>query len=301
MLATSPARTSHVLMDGIMLGECPRWHAGKLWVADWVAQTLYSASETGGINREAHVASLPFSIDWLPDDSMLVVNAAERRLQKRLPDGTFATYADLTSLSPYGSNEIVVDRRGNAYVNNVNLDLSEGGPVKGFEDFLKTGDRPGFIALITPDGTARKVAEGLAFPNGMAITPDNKTLIVAESYSGALTAFDISPDGSLANRRVWAQLAQGGADGICLDAEGCVWAGSMGSAIRVREGGKIVDEVDVPEGMACFAVMLGGTDGRTLFSVANAWSGDVDSTGAKASGKVFATRVDVPHAGYPRN
>ena len=155
MLATSPARTSRVLMDGIMLGECPRWHAGKLWVADWVAQTLYSASETGGINREAHVASLPFSIDWLPDDSMLVVNAAERRLQKRLPDNTFATYADLSSLSPHGSNEIVVDGRGNAYVNNVNFDMSEGGPVKGFEDFLKTGDRPGFIALIAPDGTAR--------------------------------------------------------------------------------------------------------------------------------------------------
>jgi sugar lactone lactonase YvrE len=301
MLAKSPDRTSRVLMDGIMLGECPRWHDGKLWFADWVGQTLYSVDETGRSNKEAHVASLPFSIDWLDDGTMLVVNAAERLLQKRQPDGSFATYADLRPLSPYGSNEIVVDGRSNAYLNNVNFDMSEGGPVKGYEDFLKTGDRPGFIALVTPDGAVRKVAEGLAFPNGMAVTPDNKTLIVAESYSGALTAFDIAADGALSNRRVWAQLEGGGADGICLDAEGCVWAGSMGNAMRVREGGEIVDEVSVPDGMACFAVMLGGADGRTLFSVANAWSGDVEGTGAKAGGKILATRVDIPHAGYPRN
>jgi sugar lactone lactonase YvrE len=232
---------------------------------------------------------------------MLLLNAAERKLLLREAGGAFTTKADLTELCPHGTNEIVVDGRGNIYINDVNFDMSEGGPVKGFEDFQRTGDRPGFIALITPDWKVRKVADGLAFPNGMAITPDNKTLIVAESYSGALTAFEIEADGSLSHRRVWAQLQGGGADGICLDAEGAVWAGSMRNAIRVREGGEIVDEVEMPAPLSCFAVMLGGADGRTLLSVANAWTGNTPDEDAKPAGKLFATRVDVSRAGYPGN
>jgi sugar lactone lactonase YvrE len=301
MHATTPARASRELMAGIMMGECPRWHDGRFWFSDWVGETLYSVDEDGEHRAEARVASLPFAVDWTPDGRMLLLNAAERKLLQREADGSFAAKADLAALCPHGTNEIVVDGRGNIYINDVNFDMSEGGPVKGFEDFQRTGERPGFIALITPDWKVRKVAEGLAFPNGMAITPDNKTLIVAESYSGALTAFDIEADGGLSHRRVWAQLEGGGADGICLDAEGAVWAGSMQHAIRVREGGEIVDQVEVPSPLSCFAVMLGGADGRTLLSVANHWTGDVPDENTTPSGKLFATRVDVPRAGYPGN
>ena len=301
MPTKSPARPSRELMAGIHMGECPRWHEGRFWFSDWVGEVLYSVDETGDHRVEARVHSLPFAVDWAPDGRMLLLNAAERKLLQREPDGSFAMKTDLAKLCPYGTNEIVIDGRGNIYINDVNFDMSEGGPVKGFEDFQRTGDRPGFVALVTPDWKVRKVADSLAFPNGMAITPDNKTLIVAESYSGALTAFDIEADGSLSHRRVWAQLEGGGADGICLDAEGAVWAGSMQNAIRVREGGEIIDEVPVPAPLSCFAVMLGGADGRTLLSVANAWTGDVPEEGAKPAGKVFATRVDVPRAGYPGN
>jgi sugar lactone lactonase YvrE len=300
MNAAPAVRACRELMTGIAMGECPRWHEGRFWFSDWVGQTLYSVGEGGDARAEAQVRSLPFAVDWMPDGRMLLLNAAERKLLQREGDGSFAVKCDLAALCPHGTNEIVVDGRGNIYINDVNFDMSVGGPVKGYEDFQRTGERPGFIALVTPDWKVRKVADGLAFPNGMAITADNRTLIVAESYSGALTAFDIESDGSLSRRRLWAAL-EGGADGICLDAEGAVWAGSMQNAIRVREGGEVLEEVQVPSPLSCFAVMLGGTGGRTLLIVANAWTGDVPDGNAEPAGKLFTTRVDVPRAGFPGN
>jgi sugar lactone lactonase YvrE len=283
------------LMDGILMGECPRWHDGKLWFADWVGQTLYTVTEAGAHESVARIASLPFSIDWLPDGRLIVVHAADNDLKVQLPDGSFRTHADLSVLSNYGCNEIVVDGRGNTYVNNINFDMQEG-PMAAFQDFQQSGFRPGFIALLTADGKLSKVADGLAFPNGMAITPDGKTLVVAESFSADLTAFDIQPDGSLTGRRVWAKLGGQGADGICIDAEGCVWASSGPRCVRVREGGEVVEEVATDR--MCFACMLGGADGKTLFIVANQWTGTVDVE--KPTGRVYATRVDVPHAGFPK-
>lgn len=272
------------LMDGIFLGESPRWHEGKLWFADWVGQTLYTLTEAGTHRSVARIASLPFSIDWLPDGRLIVVHAADNDLKLQTPDGSFVRYYDLSPLSTYGCNEIVVDGRGNIYVNNVNFSFPGG-------EF-----QPGFIALLTPDGKLRRVAEGLAFPNGMAITPDNKTLICAESFNGNLTAFDIAEDGSLSNQRVWAKLDGQGADGICIDAEGCVWASSGPRCVRVREGGEVVEGVFTDR--MCFACMLGGQDGRTLFIVANEWTGKIDVE--TPTGRIYATRVDVPHAGYPK-
>lgn len=271
------------LMDGILLGESPRWHDGKLWFADWVGQTLYTLTEDGRSAVEAKIASLPFSIDWLADGTLLVVNAAAKELQKRTADGRFERFADLAHLSDYGSNEIVVDGLGHIYVNNINFDFPGG-------EF-----QPGFIALVTPDGQARKVADDLAFPNGMAVTPDGKTLICAESFNGNLTAFDIEPDGSLSNRRLWARIEGQGADGICMDAEGCVWASSGPRCLRIREGGEVLEEV--PLDRMAFACMLGGADGRTLFVVANEWTGSVDVE--TPTGRIFTTQVDVPRAGYP--
>ena len=271
------------LMDGILLGECPRWHDGKLWFADWVGQKLYTLPPGGQPRIEAEIASLPFSFDWPPDGRMLLVHAADNDLKVRQPDGSFTRFADLAGLSSYGCNEITVHPAGHIYVDNVNFEFPGG-------EF-----QPGFIALVSPDGTARIVAEGLAFPNGMAITPDGRTLVCAESFNGNLSAFDIVPDGSLSNRRLWANVGQYGNDGICADAEGAIWTSTGPTVLRVRYGGEVTDRFDLDR--MCFAVMLGGDDGRTLYMVANEWTGSVDVT--QPTGRVFSTRVTVPHAGNP--
>ena len=271
------------LMDGILLGECPRWHDNKLWFADWVGQKLYTIDQAGRSAIEAEIASLPFSFDWLPDGRMLLVHAADNELKLRQPDGSFTRFADLSGLSERGCNEIAVHPKGHIYVNNVDFEFPGG-------EF-----RPGFIALVAPDGTSRKVAEGLAFPNGMAILADGKTLVCAESFNGNLTAFDIAADGSLGNRRLWATVGEYGNDGICADAEGCIWTSAANVVMRVREGGEVLERIELDR--MCFAVMLGGEDGRTLYMVANEWTGTIDIT--QPTGRVYSARVAVPHAGYP--
>jgi sugar lactone lactonase YvrE len=272
-------------MTGILLGESPRWHEGKLWFADWVAEKLYTLDETGRSEVVARIPSLPFSIDWLPDGRLLVINARENRLMRREANGGFVTHADLSGLSRFGCNEIVVDGRGNIFLNNIDFAFPGG-------EF-----RPGFIAVVTPDGAVRKVADGLAFPNGMAITPNGKTLICAESFSGLLTAFDIQADGSLSNRRIWAKLEGQGGDGICLDAEGALWVATGRRCVRLREGGEVLDEVRTDR--MCFACMLGGADGKTLFIVAADWSGTLDLAHSEPTGQIQSVRVAVPHAGRP--
>ena len=198
------------LLTGLVVGESPRWHEDRLWFANWGAQEIVAADLQGNSEVIAHSPTVAgYSIDWLPDGRLLVTG---QELLRREPDGSLVTHADLSGLSRYGWNEIVVDGRGNVYVNSIGFRFGE-------EEF-----RPGIIALVRPDGSARQVADGLAFPNGMVVTPDNRTLIVAESFTGRLTAFDIAADGGLSNRRVWADLGgPGNGDGICMDAEGAVW------------------------------------------------------------------------------
>lgn len=280
---TVPTLEITQLMDGNLLGECPRWHDGKLWFADWVGQKLFTLDASGRREVEAEIASLPFSFDWLPDGRMLLVHAAANELQQRQPDGSFIRFADLSTLSDYGCNEIVVHPAGHIYVNNINFDFPGG------------AFQPGFIALVHPDGSATKVADGLNFPNGMTILPGGKSLVCAESWTGDLTAFDIAADGTLGNRRRWANLAPQGNDGICADAEGCIWTSVGPSVMRVREGGEILERIELDR--MCFAVMLGGADGRTLYMVANQWTGTVDVNAP--TGRVFSARVAVPHAGQP--
>ena len=227
-------------------------------------------------------------IDWLPDGRLLIVSASDGLLLRREPDGSLVTHADLTGLADHPWNEIVVDGRGNAYVNNI-----------GF-DFPGSEFAPGIVALVTPDGSARQVADGVAFPNGMAVTPDNSTLIVAESYANRLTAFDIAADGSLSNRRVWADLDDGVPDGICLDAESAVWYGDVPNkrCVRVREGGEVLQTIDLDRG--CFACMLGGADRRTLFMMADEWrrSGEHGCDGPR-TGQVLTVEAPAPGAGWP--
>jgi sugar lactone lactonase YvrE len=261
-------------MSGIAFGESPRWHEGRLWFSDWGAEELIAVDAEGSSEVILRVQSFPFCIDWLPDGRLLIVHSRDRLLLRREPDGSLATHADLGRLGE-GWNEIVVDGRGNAYVNG------------------------GTVALVTPDGSARQVADDIAFGNGMAVTPDNSTLIVAESYGKRLTAFDIGADGGLSNRRVWADLGDGVPDGICLDAEGAAWYADVPNkrCVRVREGGEVLQTVAVDRG--CFACMLGGSDGRTLFVVAREWHGMTNISGGMGTGQVLTVGATAAGAGWP--
>jgi sugar lactone lactonase YvrE len=271
------------LKEGIGLGESPRWHEGRLWFADWVAEELIALGPEGRTEVVAEVRSLPFSIDWLPDGPLLITSG--RQLLRMEPDGSLVTHVDLGELSEHGWNEIVVDGRGNAYVNNIDFDMMGGEEPK-----------PGIIGVVTQDGEARQVADGLAFPNGMVVTPDNSTLIVAESYEGRLTAFDIDEGGGLSNRRIWADLGEGG-DGICMDAEGAVWSPKFKACVRVAEGGEVLDEIELDR--FCFACMLGGEDGRTLFMNVADWNGPDQIGKGPRTGQVLAVEAPASHAGRP--
>ena len=270
------------LLTGLAIGESPRWHEGRLWLCNWGAQEVVAVDLDGRSEIVARVpTTIPFCIDWLPDGRLLVVSGREGLLLRREPDGTLVTHADLTGLSAHAWNEIVVGGRGNAYVNGIGFDLLGGGEFA-----------PGIVALVTPDGSARQVADGVAFPNGMVVTPDNSTLILAESYGGRLTAFDIAADGRLSNRRIWAELAGGAPDGICLDAENAVWYADVPNkrCVRVREGGEVLQTIDLDRG--CFACALGGEDRRTLFMLAAEWpAGFAD--GAR-TGRVLVAEAPAP-------
>jgi sugar lactone lactonase YvrE len=271
-----------VLTD-LGLVEAPRWHDGRLVFSDWGARIVLALDADGAIEVLATVEGMmPFCTDRRPDGRLLVLTQAG--LMERQPDGTLAAYADLGGLSDHAWNDIVVDGRGNAYVNNIGFEF--GGEFA-----------PGLIALVAPDGSARQVADGLAFPNGMAVTPDNSTLIVAESYGGVLTAYDIDDDGSLSGRRVWADLAGAAPDGICLDAEGAVWFAEVPGrrCVRVTEGGEVRQIVE--SDLGCFACMLGGADRRTLYVTAAAWP-DAMTPGSR-TGQILQVTVEVPGAGWP--
>ena len=261
-------------MTDISFGESPRWHEGRLWFSDWGAGELIAVDLAGQSEVVARVQSFPFCIDWLPHGRLLIVHSRDRLLLRREPDGSFVTYADLSPLSD-GWNEIVVDGRANAYVNS------------------------GIVALVTPGGSARQVADRIAFGNGMAVTPDNSTLIVAESHGKRLTAFDIAADGSLSNRRVWADLGDGVPDGICLDAEGAVWYADVPNkrCVRVVEGGDVLQTIELDRG--CFACMLGGADRSTLFLVAREWHGMENLANGNGTGQVLTVRAPAPGAGWP--
>jgi sugar lactone lactonase YvrE len=271
------------LLRDLVLVESPRWHEDRLVFSDWGAGEVIALNLDGKREVIANIDSIPFCLDRLPDGRLLVVAGDD--LLVRSPDGTLSTYAKLGALSTKPWNDIVADGRGNAYVNNIGFDFPDG-------EFA-----PGLIALVGPDGTVRQVADGLAFPNGMAIMPDNSTLIVAESYGGVLTAYDISLDGDLSNRRAWAELDGAAPDGICVDAEGAVWFAEVPGrrCVRVREGGEVLQTIAAELG--CFACMLGGPDGTTLFVTAAGWP-DAMTPGSR-TGQILCAEVSIPHAGWP--
>jgi sugar lactone lactonase YvrE len=280
---------TQVLTTGLVVGESPRWHDGRVWLCNWGAREVVAIDLEGRREVMATVeTTIPFSIDWLPDGRLLIISGPERMLLRLEPDGSLAMHADLRGVSEQGFNELVVDERGYAYVNGAGFDMMAGAEFA-----------PGLVAVVAPDGSARRVADDIAFPNGMAITGDGSALIVADSYAKALTAFDIDADGGLSNRRVWADLGDGVPDGICIDSEGAVWYADVPNkrCVRVREGGEVLQTVEADRG--CFACMLGGPDGKTLFILAAEWHGPAKMFDGPPSGQVLTADAPAPHAGRP--
>jgi sugar lactone lactonase YvrE len=275
------------LMTGLAFGESPRWHDGRLWFSDMGAEEVVAVDLEGNSEVIARIPAMPMGIGWLPDGRLLIVSALDGRLLRREPDGSLVTHADLTSLAEHPWSDMVVDGRGNAYIGNIGFEFPDG-------EFA-----PGILALVTPDGAARQVADGVAFANGMAVTPDNSTLILAESYANRLTAFDIAADGSLSNRRVWADLGGGVPDGICLDAENAVWYGDVPNqrCVRVGEGGAVLQAIELDRG--CFACTLGGPDRSTLFLMAAEFSAASMAGEAPPTGQVLTAAAPVPGVGWP--
>ncbi|WP_405163499.1 SMP-30/gluconolactonase/LRE family protein [Nocardia sp. NBC_01499] len=278
-----------VFLSGLGIPESPRWHQGRLWFCNWIDRQVVAVDLDGNaevmVTRDPDSHPMGYSIDWLPDGRLLMTGD---KLRRQEPDGSLTVHAEQPA------NEIVVNANGNIYLNGADFAFAAGAPPK-----------PGYIKLITPDSQLRQVADDIQFPNGMVITPDNQTLIISESFAGTLTAFDIESDGSLSNRRIFADGL--GPDGICLDAEGAIWVSTGGNAIvRVAEGGKILQRVELPENRAPFALMLGGPTRQTLFICTAEWrtSDPIPdnltrlNTGPR-TGQILTLPVETPGTGHP--
>lgn len=275
-----------VLKADLLFPEGPRWHDGRLWFSDQHLHRVYAMDERGNCETLFEVPGSPSGLGWDSRGRLLVVSMQDRKLL-RLEDGKLRELADLSDVADFHCNDMVVDRKGRAYVGNFGFDLWGHAPPS-----------PTRVVLVEETGSVRVVAENLMFPNGMVITPDDKTLILSETYAGRLLAFDVEPDGSLSGQRVWAELNEP-TDGIALDAEGCVWVAvplCPGRFLRVAAGGEIKQRIDV-EDHGAYACMLGGSDGRTLFLLE---ARDGQPTRMEpGNGRVRSLRVPVPHAGLP--
>jgi sugar lactone lactonase YvrE len=278
------------LVEGGNFFEGPRWRDGRWWVSDFYRHTVFAIDADGREEAVLGIDGLPSGLGWMPDGSLLVVSMTDHRILRRAPDGTTSVHADLSEHCAGPLNDMVVDAHGRAYVGNFGFDLMAG-----------ERPRPTVLLRVDPDGSATVAADGLRFPNGAMITPDGRTLIVAETFGGRLSAWTIEADGGLRDHRVWAR-PEGpfSPDGCTLDAEGHVWAAdAVGArAARVAPGGAIVDEVRAPEGLEIFACQLGGDDGRTLLLCA-APDFDAEKRSGAREAVLLTTTVDVPHAGLP--
>ncbi|HLS16476.1 MAG TPA: SMP-30/gluconolactonase/LRE family protein [Paenalcaligenes sp.] len=292
-----------VIADGLTYLEGPRWYRGELWFVDFYTYGVYRVTQDKEVEKVLTVQEQPSGLGWMPDGRMLVVSMKDRKILRMEPDGQVVEHADLWDYCGGHANDMVVAPNGNAYVGNFGFDLMGGAPYE-----------PADIVLVRPGGTPETVATGLAFPNGMVITPDGNTLIVNELFGNKISQFEILGDGTLGPRRDFANFGDIGdepdvakrleaakiiPDGLALDEEGAVWIADTLNrrAVRIAEGGEILQVVDTaPEGI--FAVALGGEDGRTLFMCA-APDWDESARSVAREGRMIATRVDVPHAGTP--
>lgn len=287
---------ARVLADGLYFGEGPRWHDGRLWFSDFYDHRVKSLDESGAVRTELEIDDQPSGLGWLPDGRLLVVAMHRRQLLRIDPDGV-KVHADLSGVAAYHTNDMVVDSSGRAYVGNFGFRLDQAVRERGVESVL--ADHPTTqLARVDPDGKVHVAASDMHFPNGMVITPDGRTLIVAETLAMRLTAFDIGPHGELSNRRVWATLGMRAPDGICLDAKGHVWVANAiaPECVLVAPGGEIVAKVETAE--PCYACMLGGDDRRTLY-IMSAPSSMPDVVSKARLGIVACAPVSTPGAGRP--
>ena len=286
------SKNTEVLIEGLTFTEGPRWHDGRLYFSDFFTHRVLAVDTKGNMETIVETPQQPSGLGWSPDGSMLIVSMNDQKLLS-FSNGELSEVADLSQLATNFCNDMVVDKKGNAYVGNFGFDLHAGEPIK-----------PTNLILVRPGEEPCEVAENVFFPNGTVITPDDKTLIVGETFASCLTAFDINEDGTLANRRVWADLRsieEGYTpvpDGICLDAEGAIWVASPSTndVIRVQEGGALLDKVEVDRG--AFACMLGGENGNTLF-ISTANDSTEETCLKEKSARIEVIDVDVPRAGLP--
>ena len=285
-----------LLTDGLYFGEGPRWHDGRLWFSDFYAHAVKSVGADGVQRTELEMDDQPSGLGWLPDGRLLVVSMADMKLLRQDPDG-LKVHADLSEFSAHLCNDMVVDMEGRAWVGNFGFDLDALIEEKGVEDALANHPATNLVR-VDPDGSVHLASPDMHFPNGMVISPDGKTLIAAETLSMCLTAFDIQADGSLSNRRVWANVGMRAPDGISLDAGGNIWVANALAAecVLVSEGGEILQTVETSQ--PCYACMLGGGEGRTLHMV-TAQSSDKRAASAEATGKIEVLDVAVAGAGCP--
>ena len=286
------SKNTEVLIEGLTFTEGPRWHDGRLYFSDFFTHRVLAVDTKGNMETIVETPQQPSGLGWSPDGSMLIVSMNDQKLLS-FSNGELSEVADLSQLATHFCNDMVVDKKGNAYVGNFGFDLHAGEPIK-----------PTNLILVRSGEEPCEVAENVFFPNGTVITPDDKTLIVGETFASCLTAFDINEDGTLANRRVWADLRsieEGYTpvpDGICLDAEGAIWVASPSTndVIRVQEGGTLLDKVEVDRG--AFACMLGGENGNTLF-ISTANDSTEETCLKERSARIEVIDVDVPRAGLP--
>lgn len=278
---------------GIFFGEGPRWHDGRLWFSDFFGHCVHALAPDGRDEVMLRIDGQPSGLGWLPDGRLLVVSMLDHRVLRQERDGSVAVHADVSAFARHRSNDMLVDAAGRAYVGNFGFDSEAAAP-----DARRPA--PTSLTCVSPDGAVTEAAGGLMFPNGMALTPDGGTMIVAETYGARLTAFDVAPDGTLSGRRIWADLRGAGVypDGICLDADGAVWVANAArpSCIRVRPGGEIAAEERFSQ--RCYACALGDADRQTLY-VMTAPTSDEAVAPRSPRGLVEKARVTVPGAGRP--
>jgi len=296
------SRRAEGFVDGLYFGEGPRWHDGRLWYSDFFDHSVFSVAEDGSRRPEVEVPGQPSGLGWLPDGRLLVVSMLDRVVLRVDGDGHLVTHGDLRPWAAFKANDMVVTAGGQAYVGHYGFD---------FDTFLASRGReakpaPASLIRVDPDGTSVEAATDLMFPNGMVLFPDGRTLVVAESFGNRLTAFDVDAVGDLGNRRVWADLGDCAPDGICLDADGCIWvANALGTDCRrVAEGGQELDRVVTSQ--PCYAAALGGGDRRTLYCLtapdgAGTTAADEAGTDRRRprKGRIEVARVDVPGDGLP--
>ena len=281
---------------GLHFGEAPRWHDGELWFSDFFDYAVKTVDLAGHVEVRVSMTDRPSGLGWLPDGRLLIVSMTARKLL-RVEDQHLVQHADLAHIATFHCNDMVVDSVGRAYVGNFGFDLDTA-EINGTLDEVVAAHSGATLARVDPDGSVHAAADGLMFPNGTVITPDGRTMIVAESFGRRLTAFDVADDGSLSNRRVWADLGRRTPDGICLDADGAIWVANpiTPECFRVAEGGEILDVIETDN--RCFACMLGGPDGRTLFMLTSRYSLAVEAA-VRRTGNVLIADVATPGAGLP--